>query len=269
MPEADGPLSILGRKLLRLCPPSLSALIGQLEGVEDYSYFVNLVREFVPERERDILSELTPEGQLVAFADAFGHRYFPIEQLYCESCNDITRGIPVIVMGMSYDDYHMIASDSRPGIQLMTYLVEDPNQEQDTRIALAEACTESVPIALLEKVPEGGLSVNRCQELLAKTKYQALIHWAKIVCNDTGNFFLDGCGEDLFSGYWDLPQWTRQEVEGLTQEWQQAEVVQTEITKLADWLEEDPPARFEEILSFITGEKNVSKEQLHLPLVFT
>jgi len=245
-----GTLSILAGKLRSLGIPSLSALIARLEGAEEYDDFVALVREFLPEREQEILYESTPAQQVAAFASYFEDRYFPLDDSFklgdVESYGDLTRCIPIIPLGLSYDDYQFMASDSRAGLQLMTYLVESPFG--DERAALAEACEEHLPRNLIERVPEEGISPGelRC---LVDTKYKGLALWADIVWHDTGNVFLDVDLEDLWSQ--GPPPWDREIVENLTRQWQQADRIHQQLFELVEWLEGDPPARFEELLNFI------------------
>ena len=254
MPDRDGALSALARMMRSLGPPSLSILIARLSEMEEYEDFVNLVREFLPEREEDILHELNPCAQMAAFASYFEDRYFPLEDNFKlgegESYNDITRCIPVIIRGLSYEDYEYITSDWREGYQLMAYLLESPYEEGDTRISLAEACEEHVPVELLQRVPEGGLSLDEAHRILDNTPYKALALWADIMCANTGNFFLDTDYEMLWSGG-AFPEWDRETVEILTRQWQQADLIEQEIYDLAEFLEGDPATRFGEILNFI------------------
>lgn len=251
----DGALSVLAQRLRSLGVPSLSVLIARLEGAEEYEDFVALVREFLPERERDILSETTPQAQVAAFASYFEDRYFPLDDSFkwgdIEGYGQLTGYIPVIPLGLSYDDYQFISSDWRGGFQLMTYLVESPFG--DERVALAEACEEYVPRELIERVFESGLSPGQAHRVFDDTPYKALALWAGIVWHDTGNFFLDTDLEELWAEI--PPEWDRETVEHLTAEWQQAERIQQEVANLADWLEEDPPARFEELLNFVLNER--------------
>jgi hypothetical protein len=224
-----------------------------LEGVEEYQAFVALVRDLIPEREVDIFHEVTPADQVAAFASYFEDRYFPLEETFkmgdIQGYYDLTRGIPLIARGVSWDDYHEITSDWRAGLQLLTYLVEDPYQEPGIRIALAEACAEHVPAEVLQQVPEGGFTREECKGLLDDTPYKRVVLWGKILGADTGNFFLDNCYEDI----WNYPpiDWDRETVEHLTEQWQQANVITQEVFNLCDWLEDDLPARFEELLEFI------------------
>ena len=254
MSEKHGPLSILARRLHSLGPPSLSVLIARLGEVEEYEEFLNLVRDFLPERELEILHESTPADQIAAFASHFADRYFPLDNAFqsgdVEGYSDITRGIPAVVFGQSYEDYHEISSDARAGVQLMTYLIADPYEEGDTRVALAEACQEHAPANLLRQVPEGGLVPDAFHPILDGTGYSGLAVWGDIVFSNTGNFFLDTCYEDLYSGYMEL-DWSQETVEALNQEWHQHETLWQSVNDFNDWLEEDIGAHFEEVLNFI------------------
>jgi len=248
----NGPLEALSQKLRSLGVSSLSTLIAWLKEAEEYEAFVALIKEFLPERERDILTQPSPQTQIAEFASYFEDRYFPLDDIFkmgdIDGYSDLTRGIPVIPRGLSYDDYHYAATESwRPGLQLMTYLVETP-YDDDARIALAEACEEYVPRELLEHVHRGFNPGFLCCAL-NDTPYKALAKWAEIIWHDSGNFFLDIDYEELWNE--GLPFWDKAEIEWLTQDWQQADVIEQEILKLAEWLEQDPPSRFEELIKFI------------------
>lgn len=247
----DGPLSVLAERLRSRGVPSLSGLIARLGEAEDYESFVALVKEFLPERKTDILSQSTPQAQVAAFASHFEDRYFPLDDAFklgdIEGYDELTRGIPIIPLGLSYDDYQFIAADWRSGLQLMTYLVEDPIGGE--RAALAEACEEYVPSSLLHQVPEEGIRPEDLKSLLDETRFRGLVDWANVIWHDTGNFFLDIDLEELCSA--GPPEWNPEAVEHLTTEWQQAEVIQVRILNLAEVLEQDPPARLEELLKLL------------------
>jgi len=253
MPDTYGPLLALARKLKSLGPPSLSVLIARLGEEEEYADFILLVREFLPEREVEILSQSTPSAQMAAFANYFESCYFPLNEFIrsgdAESYIELTHAIPVIVMGMSWEDYNEISCNSRPGIQLMTYLLETPHEDANISVALAEACTGHVPAALLQRVPEWGITIAEAHRLLDDTPHEALANWGGIISQGTGNEFLD-TDYEMF-GYCTLPEWERVEVDHLTRQWQQAELINHGVTALAVWLEVDPPARFKELLDFI------------------
>jgi len=237
-------------------PPSLSVLIARMGEAEDYERFVALVRELLPEREQEILGWLSPNEQIAAFASHFEDRYFPLQDRLrglADGYSDVTRGIPVIPLGISCDDYHLMASDWRLGLQLMTYLLAAPNwTDNAARVPIGEACAEDVPEDLLRRVPEGGFP-REAARLLRGTPHEGLAHWADMLECDTGNYFLDLSGE-----YWweDMLDWEKGVVEALTQEWRQAEAIHAKAIALAKWLEEDPPAHFQELLNFIEGRQH-------------
>ena len=69
------PLEGLREKLRNARPPSISILLGVFRNVETYNDFVNLVREYLPEREKEILEKPTPHEQMACFASHFEDRY--------------------------------------------------------------------------------------------------------------------------------------------------------------------------------------------------
>ena len=256
MPEEYGPLLVLSHKLRSLGPPSLAILLARFASADDYRDFVTLVREFLPEREHEILRQPDPVNQIATFVSHFTDRYFPLEEGFCdmvEGYEEFLIHIPVQVMGIGYDDYHEIPDQYRLGYQLMTYLLEDPyeGEEGDARIALAEACRKHMPVDLLHRVPGGGLSFDDAHQFLDNTPYAAVANWGDVLTANTGVPFLDIDYDSLYQC--EVPQWTREWVEDLTQAWQRAEVINQSIFRLAEWLEEDPPNRFREIIDFIEG----------------
>jgi hypothetical protein len=274
MPEADGPLLALGNKLSSLGLPSLSVLIAQISDTEGYVDFLNIVHAFLPEREQEILHESTPAAQVARFASYFEDRYFPLEPHLrdgdIESYEEVTSFIPVIVAGMSWEDYEAIPSDYRPASQLMTYLVADPFEE-GTDVALAEACEEYVPKSLLERVAENRLEPQEAHRLLDGTRYEALAKWASRIHSDTGNFFLDTDYEMLMSDM--PPDWDIETVNALTREWQQADAFENTLSKFFEWLEGDLPGRFGELVNFIlekkANERKATRRTKSLPVGVT
>ncbi len=254
MSERASSLLYLADELRSRGIPSLSVLIAELAGVEDYAEFRRLIKEFLPEREQDIIHESTPAEQIARFASYFEDRYFPLEDIFklsdIEGYEDITHHIPLIVMGVSWDDYHDIASDFRPGIQLMTYEVENPyDEEGGINVSLAEACEEHVPRSLLQRVPETRLSPEEVHRLLNDTPYEGLALWADRICCSSNNFFLDTDYEYLWNSV--PPEWDMETVEALTRDWLQAMELENRLNDFVTWLEEDLPGHFEELLNFI------------------
>jgi len=240
--EGNYPLAWLAEKLKR-GPPSISSLISYLRYSMALPKFLSLVREYLPEYEREILTNATPWGRIAAFTDRFRDRYFPLLEML-EEYEELTEAIPADVQGLSNDDYHTIP-DWRPGYQLMTYLVEPSYWG---RIALAEACADYVSHELLRRVPDSGYPPEQLAKLTRGTRYEALELWARIIWQDTGNFFLDTDHYELGTL---APSWDRETVEALTREWQQAERINQEVLSFAQWLEQDLPGHFEEIVNFL------------------
>jgi len=258
MPERSSSLRHLAVELISRGVPSLSVLGAQLAGAEGYIDFRHLIEEFLPERGQDILREPSPGAQVAAFASYFEDRYFPLEDIFrtgdIEGYEDLTMRIPVVVMGMSWDDYDEIASDYKAGAQLITYLLENPYDEAgEINVSLAEACAEHVPRALLERVPEKRLSQEEAHRLLDGTLYEGVALWADRIGNASGNFFPDTDYEYLYAGY--APEWDMGTVQALTRDWHQAQELEDRLGRFIDWLEEDMPGRFEEILKFIVEKR--------------
>jgi len=251
-------------------------LVAHVDQAEDYLEFVRLVREFLPERESEILREPSPSTQVARFASFFEDRYFPLSehlQDMAEGYAELTYQIPVVVMGMSEEDYESIATESGAGYQLLTYLVENPWGYHDAQnrfhgngrlVSLTEACAALVPQHLLLRVPEEGFSPQRMHEVLDKTRFKAAAIWADMLGQCTNNIFLDTDYEQL--GYSQLPEWTREEVESLTAAWHQAELLHQEVSELVRWLEENLTAHFIELVNHIGGYHEPDPRQLRLPL---
>lgn len=252
MPKRTSPLLALASKLLARRIPSLSSLTAQIGDAESYAEFVQMVKTYLPEREQDVLHEPTPQSQIMRFASYFEDRYFPLENSFkwgeFDSYSELTYRIPVVVMGLSYDDYHEI-HEWRPGAQLMTYLIESP-WEDDISVSLAEACEDHVPAQLIERAGKIGLSPGEAHGLLNDTKYKPLALWAHRLHSDTGNFFLDTDYEMLWSGG-EIIDWSPETVDELTRQWQQAELHENETGDFMEWLEVDLPKHFEELVTFI------------------
>lgn len=260
MAKKTSPLSILIARLQSFGPPSLSAMISKFGDVEEYQEFVMLIREFVPEYEAEILRQPSEGAQIQNFATRFQDRYFPLayhlEDIMFDGDTgypDLTRGIPVEPRGWTYDEYDMLSSDARPGFQLLAYLIESP-YDMGERVSLAEACSEHVPIAMLNQVPQGGIKYDLVHGLFDDSPYKPLAMLARWWWQDTGNFFLD-TDYEMMSYNMEEPPWDRETVETLTRHWQQADEYQEEIDAFLNWLEGDIEVRFQEILDFIAGRR--------------
>lgn len=265
MSDELSPLNALAYKLCLLRPPSLAILLARFANAEDFKAFVALIKELLPERENEILRRPNPCEQISVFVTHFAERYFPLDESFSDMLYEddveeayayFLRGIPVQVMGMSEEDYHSIPQNYRLGYQLLAYLLESPfwGDEDGARVALAEACREHVPVHLLERVPEGGLEFKVANEIFNGTDYEGVAQYGRILSKDSDNCFLNTDYEYLCECEPTL--WSLEEVEYLTEQWQQAEVINNSVHRLVEWIEEDPPVRFEKILNFIEGKQN-------------
>jgi hypothetical protein len=264
MPKRVSPLLALANKLLAGRILSLSSLTAQIGDAENFAKFVDIVKTYLPEREQEILHEPTPQSQMARFASYFEDRYFPLEEPFkwgdIEGYSEITYRIPLVVMGLSYDDYHEMP-EYRPGAQLMTYLIDSPwgsEDTEDTNVSLAEACSEHVPDELVERAGRIRLSPGAAHSLLNGTKYEPLALWADRLHYNTGSFFLDTDYETLWNSM--PPDWDPETVAELTRQWQQAELQNNTTGDFMEWLEKDLPGHFEELVSFIEGRKADEEE---------
>lgn len=266
MPDKTQPLLDLGRLLLSLAaPPSITDLIARLDEAEEYQQFINIVKQFVPEEVNNILARPSPEEKIGAFAQAFSGRYFPLDDRVIEGdvegYRDLVRAIPIVVLGMSFDDYHELAHDGLHGIQLLAYLLDNPYEpdrqcqaytprgaEQGARVALYDVLSAFMPRDILDRVPEGGLSNDDAQRIFANSRFEPIALFSQMIGCCTGNVFLDTDVEMLCQG--DYPEWDAATVEELTRQWLKSEAIQNEVYSFCDWLEQDPVKHFREVLYF-------------------
>lgn len=116
-------LSALAKKM-RIGPPLLQELLKCFTSIDDINAFVNLIRDYLPEHENDILME-PREGRVYKFCYLFNKRYFPLPTWSHEAnLSQFVVGMPVELMGMSYSAYHDL--DIRPGYALLLSLVVYP-----------------------------------------------------------------------------------------------------------------------------------------------
>lgn len=262
MSERSSSLLRLAAELQSRGVPSISVLRVQLAGAEEYAGFRRLIELILPEREQEILHEPTPALQMAQFASRFEDRYFPLEEIFkdgaAEEYFELTQRIPLVVYGVGWEEYEEIASQAREGIQLMTYLLQNPHRDYEgTNVSLAEACLEHVPRDLLERVPEDGLSDQDAHRLLNGTPYEGLALWADRIMGGGSNFFANTDWVMFAEGAG--PEWSVEEVEACTRDWHEFEEMSDRMFRFVDWLEQDLAKRFEEVLNFILENRNEQK----------
>ena len=254
---ADKPLLQLADKLRSRRPPSIRTLLSLIEDNRNYGEFIKLLDEFLPERKQEILKLTGPQEQIVKFASYFEDRYFPLPWNFKEdddqSYYDLVHSLPLIPLGFGYQDYDNLVADGYPGFQLMTFFFRQPYDDTGARVALGEACSDHMPIELLKRLPDNGFTTEEMHRLLDGTHYKALAMWGDVIYSSTGNTLLDTDEEMMGNSV--LPDWTKENVEYFTREWQKAERYQQETDALSDKFEKQPAIFFKKVMDFIDKRK--------------
>jgi len=272
MPERIGPLAALANKLFEMAPYNLSALKVKIFPSEDQLAFMNLVEEYLPERQDEILKLSTPGQQTAKFASYFADRYFPLAEFFMDEEDQdysfIVNGIPLIVQGVGWEQYEQIPEQNDPGEIIATYLVSSGMESEGSRITLAEACATWIPRDLLILVPKDGLGTEDAHRLFDNTPYKGIALWADILNGATDNYFLD-TDDEYFSSS-SPPEWHMDNVKELTRLWKEAEHKLGIVYSLWKLIDKEPVGTLRQILRIINPEMVVPYDpnQLKLNLKF-
>lgn len=276
------PLSVLARKLIG-GPPSLGYFIELLEQGESFTGFRDLIREYLPEHEVNIMAE-DLDRRAWRFSQLFSRKYFPLDDDTLSDefgIGDLLSGIPFQPLGFSYEGYHAF-TDLRQGYILALALVECPWDEGDPlglsdeeeevggipgpRIPILEAAGGIVGEGLIRLIPVRGWSAADLHEMTDDTEFDGLGLFADWVNGNTGCIHLDTMGESLeMEG---LPEWDPESVDQMTADWHQATEILDKIHHVALLLEQEPERTFRKLVALLTGNKDlvIPKEQLPLPI---
>ena len=252
------PLAALKEKLRDVHPPSISLIRSLFQNVETYNDFVKLVRDFLPEREKEILEKTSPSAQMAAFASYFEDRYLPLHPAFRDGeieddYYELLRDIPVMVMGFSWEDYHEL-NNARLGMQLMCYLFEPPMQGDSDmageRVALADGFPPEYQREAL-RVPAGGISLDTARFIFKGKKWIGLRNCAEYINQSTDNWFLD-TDEEMRSNKQN-EEWAKETVASMSQEWLKANAYYDKIMNFATWLEDkkEGVAHFRQTVDFL------------------
>ena len=255
-------LSGLSKLLLRR-PPSLRELVTIVGYADDYAWFMELVRRLFPDEAEAALSAPDVRTRVARFANLFAKRHFPLYmpviEFFFEDGEEppwswLRRGIPFDLMGFGYEGLHELWNGYRDGISALLLLVEPPDsfygESDEIRTAWLESAAERIPQSTLERIPQGGIPVEAIAEAVKDTSFEGAAKAASWVFAETGNFFLDNCYDDgSFDGFCD--PWEDEIIAEGTEEWQKASALIDEVCRLADWLEEDLPGRFADMLDTV------------------
>ena len=265
--EAAAParLSGMAGMLLRR-PPSLRELVTLVGHADDYAWFAGLVRRLLPQEAEATLAAPDVRRRVERFARLFGERYFPLYAPFIEFWVDeeeedppwtwLRRGIPFDLMGFGYDGVHEMWNGYRDGLSALVLLAKPPDsfyEEPDgLRVAWLESAAERIPQETLLRIPQGGIPLDDLTGALKGTSFEGAAQACSWVFAETGNFFLDACYDDgMYDGFAD--PWEDDVIEAGTEEWRKASALMDSVTQLANWLEEDLPGRFAEMLDFTLG----------------
>jgi hypothetical protein len=276
------PLSVLARKLMS-GPPSLAYFMELLEQGESFTGFRDLIREYLPEHEVNIMAE-DLDRRAWRFSQLFSRKYFPLhdDTLSDEfGIGDLLSGIPFQPLGFSYEGYHAFM-DFRQGYILALALVECPWDEGDPlglsddeeaadgipgpRIPILEAVGGIVGEGLVRLLPDAGWSATDLHTMTDGTEFDGLGLFADWVNGNTGSIHLDTMGESLdMEG---LPEWDPETVDQMTDDWHQATEILDRIHRVALLLEQEPERTFRKLVALLTDNMDliVPKEQLPLPI---
>ena len=262
--EATAPalLSRLTQTLLRR-PPSLREMVVIVGYADDYAWFTGLVRRIFPQEAEEALSAPDVRTRVERFARLFAERHFPLYAPYFEffmedgdepSWTWLRKGIPFDLMGFGYEGVHELWNGYRDGISAQLLLVKPPDsfygESDEIRTAWLESASEHIPQSTLERIPQGGIPVEALTEAVKETRFAGAAQAASWVFAETGNFFLDACYEDgSYDGFAD--PWDDDLIREGTEEWRKASALMDSVCTLANWLEEDLPARFAEMLDAV------------------
>ena len=230
---------------------------------DDYAWFAGLVRRLFPQEAEAALAAPDLRTRVERFANLFGERHFPLYAPIIEFWTDaegeeppwswLRRGIPFDLMGFGYDGLHEMWNGYRDGLSAMVLLARPPDVYYDgpdgLRVAWLESAAERIPQETLQRVPEGGISLEDLNGALKDTRFEGAALAASWVLAETGNWFLDHNYEDgSYDGFCD--PWDDDIIAEGTEEWRKANALMDAVCKLGDWLEEDLPGRFAEMLDF-------------------
>ena len=210
-----------------------------------------------------MLSAPSTRERVEAFARTFEQRHFPLYAPYFDfwlseeeepAFTALRRGIPYDLQGVGYEGLHEMWDGYREGLSALALLVKPPDafytERDEIRVAWLESAAARIPQQTLLRIPEGGIPSDDLKKAVEGTRFEGAAHAASWVWAETGNMFLDCCYEDgNYDGFSD--PWEDEVIEEATEEWGRASAVLDSVFQLADWLENDLPARFAETLEFI------------------
>ena len=113
-----------------------------------------------------------------------------------------------------------------------------------------ESAANTIPEETLQRIPEGGIPLERLEEAVRGTEMEAAHLTGQWIWGRTGSIFLDEfLPEEFDFNYHD--DWDMETIEYASREWEKAKRIAEPASRLAGWLEEDLPARFKQMLDLV------------------
>lgn len=266
------PFAVLMAKFMS-GPPNIAELAMRLAGQgNSLSEFKDLIKEFLPEYELDILSN-GPQGQVERFMALFSKYYFPLDTYReFEDTDDFTYGMPIELQGMSEEQYSDFG-DMRPGLILMLSLIHAPWENTDDDDAkncsrgmmivsdklpiLEKTGTLIGDIDLLKKIPKHGWDDKQLRAMVGGTsQYWALADYAEYVNCNTKWDILNYTHQDAIVT---MP-WTVDAVKTMTIQWPEIQAFWDRVDNMATWLEKDLTGNYRELVNHLCSFKEEKKK---------
>ncbi len=267
------PLTLANHLMGVVAPPRVSDMIDVLKDAKQLVRFRALFHQYLPGMEAQAFTKgISAQERMKLFGEAFSERYFPIAWLgWSVDYDEILDFIPIEPMGMCGEEYYNGAYNGDPGYVGLICLVESPYADtmmddgeyeegqplDPERVTYLARLEESVGRDLAKRVPVDGVPHELLLERLRGTRYEAalvmydILHetspyiWLCLDHEDYENGDMDMWGEDF--------SWNPDRVAALAMEWPKAKAALDSLHSLIDWLEEDMPEHFAELLNAALG----------------
>ncbi|MDD5354699.1 MAG: hypothetical protein PHF95_05880 [bacterium] len=121
-PKGGWALTVLAQKL-KHGPPDIRSISNFLQNINVMHKFAVLVNAFLPEYKKEIMAEPIV-SRVYKFNEYFSKKYYPLPVMSNCQIWEFVEGLPVDLMGLSYNSYHSL--NMRPGYLLLLSLVSYP-----------------------------------------------------------------------------------------------------------------------------------------------
>jgi hypothetical protein len=258
------PLKTLVARLRKPSPIALDLLVELFRPPKGYSEFMDLIREYLPDMEDEILTQPGIEDRMTTFGQAFSSRYFPIlvDWLGADEEEDyfkVTRIVPVEFQDFTSYEYDDIPQEARAAIVVVACILENPFYSSD-RAAFTEAAATHLNSKLLKSIPEEGFEFDVAKEAVKGTPFEPVIFWIDLLTRSTGNTFMDCSNNIEETGSEYRVAWNRPTIDGLTAEWQEY-TAQIEVwNTFLNWFEEDIKKNTCDLIKILRERSNTDGE---------